>query len=112
MIIMGDGFCLLTFFGFLSFSMVMIVVIWLIAVIYDESWFVNVQRRRSSGVVKVCGGLRTCTVCALYGGDGGVEDVGAVLKSVVDLLLVLLIDEVLNLLLTWWLTVGASSSFH
>ena len=56
--------------------------------------------------------MRTCTVCALYGGDGGVEDIGAVLKSVIDLLLVLLIDEVLNLLLTWWLTVGASSSFH
>lgn len=112
MIIMCDGFCLLTFFGFFSFSMVMIVVIWLIAVVNYESWFVNVQRCRSSRVVKVRGGLRTSTVGALHGRDGGVEDVGAVLKSVINLLLILLIDEVLNLLLTWWLTVGASSSFH
>ena len=44
-----------------------IVVIWLVAVIDDESWFVNVQRGRGRRVVEVGGGLGTGTVCAFHG---------------------------------------------
>lgn len=115
-IIDGDGFGLWSFFGISSFSfsmiLFMIVIVWLITVIDDESGFINVKRGRGGGVVEVGGGLRTCTVCAFYGWDGCVENISAILKSVVDLLLILLIDEVLNLLLTWWLTICASWSFH
>jgi len=45
----------------------MIVIVWLVTVIDDESGFINVKRGRGGGVVEVGGGLRTCTVCAFYG---------------------------------------------
>lgn len=115
-IIVGSSFGLWCLFGISSFSFSMvlfvIVIIWLVAVIDDESWFINVQRGRGRRVVEVGGGLRTGTVCAFHGWDGGVEDISAILKSVINLLLILLIDEVLNLLLTWWLAVSTCCSFH